>query len=468
MDISLEEVKTFKRKLNEINLKENRLFIKLFLVLIEHLEKEVNYGTHYFSLLLHNPLNDIPEDDDKKLYKQLITNNSSEIIDLTSIIPSLESNNSEDVLKKINIVFQNAIFTSSNESPLDYEHSDWFNNMSKDVYSKINRMNSLYNESIVSRNDIDYCSKFKSELSSSLPNLKKSKKRKAITSTDEDNENFNKRMKKIMETDSFQEKICEIMNNMNWEDFLKEKMKDLDKHIQEIATNIKSKNCNLTNENIRELINTELNRKFEYLTIERFHNDYMNKIQVLNQQTISLSEMIVKNQIMDSNLQGIRSELNDLRQKTRSAISSSSKKFNDTYLKKTSEIQEKYDLFEKMYSEKITTMQNMYSQENMTRDYATIFNKNQKELTDIKTNYEKYFKGQTDNYKEELNSLQGQIDSLKTELSNKKSSINKIFKEYEKVKNDIKERVNSMTGFVGDFFTKMSAAANGLAITLDD
>ena len=57
---------------------------------------------------------------------------------------------------------------------------------------------------------------------------------------------------------------------------------------------------------------------------------------------------------------------------------------------------------------------------------------------------------------------------MKTELSNKKSSIDKVFKEYEKVKNDIKERVNSITGFVGDFFTKMSAAANGLAITIDD
>ena len=81
MDTSSEEVKNFKRQLNEINTQDNQLLIQLFLVLIEHLEKEVNNGTHYFSLLLHNPLDDIPEEDDKNLYKQLISNNSSEIVE---------------------------------------------------------------------------------------------------------------------------------------------------------------------------------------------------------------------------------------------------------------------------------------------------------------------------------------------------------------------------------------------------
>ena len=194
----------------------------------------------------------------------------------------------------------------------------------------------------------------------------------------------------------------------------------------------------------------------------------MDKIHVLNKQTISLSEMIVKNQIMDSNLQGVRSELNELRQKTRNGINTSSKNFNENYLKKTSQIQEKYDLFDKIYSEKLNTMQNMYSPENMKQDYATIFNRNQKELTDIKTESKLHFQELSNKYKAELNTLQHEIDSLKTELSNKKNSINTVFEEYEKVKNDVKERVNSMTGFVTDFFIKMSAAANGLAITIDD
>ena len=287
--------------------------------------------THYFSLLLHDPLNDIPEDDDKNLYKQLISNSSSEIIDLTSIIPSLQTNNSEDISKKINMVFENAIFTSSNESPLDYEYSKWFNDMSKNVYRKIKRMQVLYNESNSSASNINYCSIFKLELENNSP---VSRKRKHFKSSEEDDKKFNKRMKKIMDTEHFQEKICEIMNNMNWEDFLKEKMKDLDKHIKEIAVNVKSKNCGLTDENIRELIKTELNKKFEYLTVERFHKEYMDKIQVLNKQTISVSEMIVKNQIMDSNLQNVRSELNELRQKTRSAINSSSKNLMILILKR--------------------------------------------------------------------------------------------------------------------------------------
>ena len=465
MDTSSEEVKNFKRQLNEINTQDNQLLIQLFLVLIEHLEKEVNNGTHYFSLLLHNPLDDIPEEDDKNLYKQLISNNSSEIIDFTSIIPSLQTNNSKEISKIIETVFENAIFTSSDESPLDYEFSEWFNDMSQNVYRKVKRIQVLYNESNSSASNIDYCNVFKLELKTNSP---VSRKRKHSKSSEEDDKKFNKKLKKVIASNFFENKICEIMNCMNWGDFLKEKMKNLDEHIRGIAIDVNSKNTNLTDEQIKELIKIELNTKFEYFTIERFHKEYMDKIQVLDKQTISLSEMIVKNQIMDSNLQGVRSELNELRQKTRNGINTSSKTFNENYLKKTSEIKEKYDLFDSIYSNKLNIMQNMYSPENMKQDYNTIFNRNQKELTDIKTESKLHFQELSNKYKAEFNTLQGEIDSLKTELSNKKNSINTVFEEYEKVKNDVKARVNSMTGFVTDFFTKMSAAANGLAITLDD
>ena len=259
MDTSSEEVKKFKRQLNEINTQDNQLFIQLFLVLIEHLEKEVNNGTHYFSLLLHNPLDDIPEEDDKNLYKKLISNNSSEIIDLTSIIPSLQTNNSKEISKIINMVFENAIFTSSDESPLDYEFSEWFNDMSQNVYRKIKRIQVLYNESNSSASNTDYCNVFKLELKTNSPVSRKRKHSKSSEEV-EDNKKFNKRIKKVITSEYFENKICEIMNCMNWGNFLKEKMKNLDEHVRGIAIDVNSKNPNLTDEQIKELIKAEFNK----------------------------------------------------------------------------------------------------------------------------------------------------------------------------------------------------------------
>ena len=50
--------------------------------------------------------------------------------------------------KKMKNVFQNAIFTSDEQSPLSNDHSPWFNKSSKDLFRKVKRMNSLYKESL--------------------------------------------------------------------------------------------------------------------------------------------------------------------------------------------------------------------------------------------------------------------------------------------------------------------------------
>ena len=441
MDISLKEVNEFKRKLANVKTSDNELFIKLFLVLIEHLEN-INQ-VDYFSYLLHDPLNDFPEEDDKKLYKDLVNNNSNQVIDLTSILPDIKSNNYLSINKKMKNVFQNAIFTSDEQSPLSNDHSPWFNKSSKDLFRKVKKMNSLYKESLENASNIDYIKKFSSELNTTSQKGRKRNIKSNDTKT---------KVRKITNND-IQEKILDVISDIDWNDFLKD-----------IITLSQTELKNY----MKEFILSEINKKLEFTNIEKINTEYKSKIEDLNKNTISVNELLVKNQILNTNLENIRKELNELRQKTRTGINTSEKNFSQNYINKMEEIQNKSELFDKIYSEKLNTMQNMFSEETLKRNYSALFNKGFKNIADIKISYDNHFKKQVDDYKLQMNSLQEQIDLLKDELSNKKSHIDKVFKEYEKIKDDIKKRVNSMTGFVGDFFSKMSAAANGLAITIDD
>jgi hypothetical protein len=498
MDTSLEEVKNFKKQLNQVNLEKNALFIRLFLVLIEHLETDVLNGSHYLSLLLHNPLNDIPEEDDKNLYKKLISNNSSEIIDLTAIIPFLQSNNSEEIFKKIKVVFENAIFTSSDESPLDYEYSEWFNGMSKNMYRKVKRGYVLYEESNILTSDTrtsdiqvnKVCSIFKSELKNNSPI---SCKRKHSTSfADEgkspesiEHDKFNKRIKNVIKSEYFEKKICEIMNCMNWEDFLKEKMTHLDSHIHGITSDVISKNTSISDDHINELIKIELDKKFESFSTNKLDKDYTKKIQDLEEQSTSITEILVKNQILDTSLHNIRDDLKDIRNKTRNSINTSHKTFSAYCANQkqaieasaaateaiaaaaTANISDKQSHLDKIYAEKLFVIGEIFSRKKMIGDYNQMYTKNQNELNEIKMNLEKQTTELMAKYKTDLNILHNEVNCLKSQLAEKKISINSIFKEYENVKEDVKKRINSMTGFVGDFFTKISAAANGCAITID-
>lgn len=441
MDLSLKEVNEFKRKLSDVKTSDNELFVKLFFVLIEHLENTNKLD--YFSYLLHDPLNDFPEEDDKKLYKDLVNNNSNTVIDLTSILPDIKSNNYVSINKKMINVFQNAIFTSGEQSPLSNDYSPWFNKNSKDLFRKVKRMNKLYKESLENASNIDYVKQFCSELNTTSQKHNKRNMTNNHTST---------KVRKIT-NNSIQDNIFDVISDIDWNDFLKD-----------IFT-LKQRELN---NSMKDFIFSEINKKLEFTNIEKINTEYKSKIEDLNKNTILVNELLVKNQILNTNLENIRKELNELRQKTRTGINTSEKNFSQNYINKMEEIQNKSELFDKIYSEKLNTMQKMFSQDNIKRHYSVIFNRVFKNITDVKISYENHFKTQIDDYKLQMNSLQEQIESLKNELSTKKSHMDIVFKEYEKIKDDIKKRVNSMTGFVGDFFCKMSAAANGLAITLDD
>lgn len=435
MNSSLKELKKFKEKLISVYNDSNQLYINLFLKLIEYLEK--SFKIDYFCYLLHNPLDDL-DDDDIKIYKNLIQKSNSQIINLNDIIEDIKDNNIENIEHKLKKIFNNAILTSDANSPLFNEHSNWFNKNSKSLYNKFLKMNELYKKSLVSNENLNYLELFSSELKI---NNQKTNKRQSEEVKDE---RKHKKLKKY----NIQNIVLDIISDIDWNNFLDDKLE--------------------LNKNSKNYIKTEISKKLEYNNLDDLQDKYIDKINNLNEQINKLNVILTKNKESYLELESIRNELNTLRQKTRSGINTSSKLFNDNYLKKQEDLENKSESLNKLYSEKLNMMENMFSKGTLKRDYSAIFNRAFKNISDIKIGFDTHFKKQVDNYKLQINSLHEQIDLLKNELSNKKSHIDIVFKEYEKIKDDIKKRVNSMTGFVGDFFCKMSAAANGLAITIDD
>ena len=136
--------------------KNQKEFAELFLIIIDYVLIHKDYGEDYLKCLLHNPKEDLG--DDYELYKKII--NTNPIIDLRHVFLDLNNNKIDDAFKHIDIVFENAISSSSNEKL----YNEWFLELSQDIYGMFKELKIVIDKMNQSHSPIDFKELFKTRI----------------------------------------------------------------------------------------------------------------------------------------------------------------------------------------------------------------------------------------------------------------------------------------------------------------
>lgn len=423
------------------NLEKNRENIGILLILNlakYYKSKFIDYGEDYFELIYGDPRIYMKNDEETLgHYINILEGEGREIITLQEIIQLFNERKlfEEEIFDKLEGLFKNASITSI-EMQNEYiqEFTDFI--LDNKILDKIKKIcfKKIKNKTMDNEVLVYEFNQFLESI-----NIKKKK----YLANYEDS-SIKKKRKKITES-NLESKLSDS--------------KIIESLQSEIAILKKAHS-----EEIKEMI-TKFDKKLVQI-IEKQQSEHTNE---LEEKTILVNKLLKENQTKYADIQILLNECKNLQDKfkksneefsklranSKSTLVNGEKKFLLLQNKLELQISDVCSKLDDKFKMSLSTIQPfMDEREKMARDYLD--SKIKVIEDDIKQNYEN-----------EKIILDQKVNTVKAEITLLETNSKSLIDKFEEIKTDIKRRVDSMNGWVADYFERMKSSILGNSIVID-
>jgi hypothetical protein len=459
----IQSINDLKEKLKVIDHEEPEKFAELFLIIIEHVLVNKQGGEPYLSCLLYNPEKDLREK-----YERYLSIINNPVMDFRHVLFDLNNNKTDDAFKHIDMIFENAINSSSHKEL----YNEWFLDISQYIYGMFKELKVVIDKMNQTQTPMDFKELFRTR----IERVRKVTIKRTHIETKETIEEEMTRPLKRSKTD-IKEKIRKELSNYDFDTLIDRKLSHLSPEMSDEGMNQISKliedtvDRKLQSYNIESIVNEYLNKKFEYTKIEEYHDTFCVSFKKLcDKMDVSFKKLCDKMDVLDREIKAnqeinkditkIQSELCSIRKSIRNNISAAEKAFSKLIEKRTEEVDSNV-LNENSY---VKTESNILKQKFILLNSKIV---KINEFYDDKKNKIIESEKSTQEFIDSTKIKIGEnMDSLKTYIESKKTSVDDVFSKFTDIKDKMNERINTMSDYVTDFHKKMSAAMAGNAISL--
>tara|TARA_R110002074_G_scaffold401768_1_gene601481 strand:- start:506 stop:1864 length:1359 start_codon:yes stop_codon:yes gene_type:complete len=449
---NIQSINDLKGKLKIIEHEEPKKFAELFLIIIEHVLVNKQGGEPYLACLLYNPKKDLREK-----YERYLSIINNPVIDFRHVLFDLNNNKTDDAFKHIDIIFENAINSSSHEEL----YNEWFLDISQYIYGMFKELKVVIDKMNQTHTPMNFKELFRTR----IERVRKVTIKRTHIETKETIEEEMTRSLKRSKTD-IKEKIRKELSNYDFDTLIDRRLSHLSPEMSDEGMNQINKliddavQSKLQTYDINQRIDEYLNKKFEYTKIEEYHDSFCVSFKKLCDKMDVLDQEIKANQEINKDITKIQSELCSIRKSIRNNISAAEKAFSKLIEKRTEEVDSNV-LNENSY---VKTESNILKQKFILLNSKIV---KINEFYDDKKNKIIESEKSTQEFIDSTKIKIGEnMDSLKTYIESKKTSVDEVFSKFTDIKDKMNERIKTMSDYVTDFHQKMSAAMAGNAISL--